>query len=179
MLTKVLIPAVLVLACACGGSKHEEQRPAEPPSAPIFSLVSDDFAADGRLSPVFTCDGENVSPALKWSGSPAGTKSFALTLRDPDAPSRDFLHWAVADIPAATASNPRNAKFPPASREFQNDAGTIGYFGPCPPSGTHHYVFTLYALDAEKFVGDPAGFRDFIDKHTLGKAVLTGLYKRK
>jgi Raf kinase inhibitor-like YbhB/YbcL family protein len=179
MLRKVLIPIVLVFLCACGSSKHDEQPPSGSQSAPVFFLVSDDFAADDPMPPVFTCDGDNISPALKWSGAPSGTKSFALTLRDPDAPRGDFLHWAVSDIPAGTTANPRNAKFPPASREFPNDAGTIGYFGPCPPSGTHRYIFTLYSLDAEKFPGGPAAFQDFIDKHALGKAVLTGLYKRK
>ena len=169
MAKKVLIPIVLVLLCACGGSKP----------AAVFSLVSEDLTDNGSMDPVFTCDGGNITPDLKWSGAPAGTKSFVLTLRDPDAPGGDFLHWAVADIPAGTTGHPRGAKLSQAAREFKNAAGTIGYFGPCPPSGTHRYVFTLYALSAEKFSGDPAGLQDFINGHTLGKAVLTGLYTRK
>jgi len=178
MLKKVLVPSVLLLFCACGTYNHEEPKAAVPLAA-AFSLLSDDFTDKNLLSPVFTCDGANISPALKWSGAPAGTRSFALTLRDPDAPSGDFLHWAVVDIPAGSSGTARNVKFPPGSRELKNDAGGFGYTGPCPPSGTHRYIFTLYSLDTERFGDDPAALEDFFLKHAVAKTVLTGLYERK
>jgi hypothetical protein len=131
------------------------------------------------MAPVFTCDGKNISPELSWKNVPAGAKSLALVVRDPDAPSGDFLHWAVVDIPAGTMGLPSGGKPPAPSRELANDAGTSGYFGPCPPSGRHRYVFTLYALSTDSFAGAQAKLEDYLDVRALGKAVLTGLYQRK
>jgi Raf kinase inhibitor-like YbhB/YbcL family protein len=138
----------------------------------------------------FGCSGKNISPALSWSGAPAGTKSFALMVHDPDAPTGSgFWHWVVYDIPADTKSLPANAgdaskKLMPAGAvQARTDFGTPGYGGPCPPPGKpHHYHFRLYALKVSK-LAVPAdasaaliGFN--VNANKLAEADLVGLYGR-
>ena len=150
-----------------------------PPKAGGFAIVSDSFAANSAIPAEFTCDGANTQPALRWSHVPAGTKSLALLLRDPDAPSGDFLHWAVTDIPAGAAGLEPGVRPPAPARELQNDAGINGYTGPCPPSGTHRYIFTLYALKTGSFEAGRGALQAALEAGALGKASLTGLYRRK
>jgi Raf kinase inhibitor-like YbhB/YbcL family protein len=110
-----------------------------------FVLNSPAFA-DGQAIPAkYTCDGENVSPALTWTGFPAGAAALALVVDDPDAPNGTFTHWVVVDIDPSTTGSAEGQP-PPGGREITNDTGKASYFGPCPPSGRHHYRFTLYAL---------------------------------
>lgn len=110
-----------------------------------FTLRSPAFGSGETIPARFTCDGKNVSPALRWTAPPAGTRSLALIMDDPDAPSGTFAHWLAWNI-AATARGLHAGQRAP--REGTNDAGRIGYTGPCPPSGVHRYVFRLYALEA-------------------------------
>jgi Raf kinase inhibitor-like YbhB/YbcL family protein len=157
-----------------------------------MELTSPDFANDGTLSLAQVnsrCGGENRSPALTWSGAPAGTRSYALTLFDPDAGGgRGFWHWLIFDIAAGTAGLPGNAGagngLPGGAVEAANDFGDAGYGGACPPSGsgTHHYEFTLYALGTGKVpfgpdakAGDLTAWLKF---HALATTRLTGLYRR-
>ena len=145
------------------------------------TLTIGDYA---RLMPLITGAVKPEGIALRIVTSDAGSwPSRAEMLRraqhDPDAQGGDFLHWAVADIPASVSGVARGAKFPPASRELKNDFDASGYGGPCPPAGTHHYVFSLYAVGAAKFSGTPAQLENFLKAHTLATAVLTGRYKRK
>ena len=139
----------------------------------------------------FGCTGGNQSPELKWTGAPAATKSFALTVFDPDAPTGSgWWHWVVVDIPATMTELPRGwGKSGTASpgggaRQTGTDFGTPGYGGPCPPAGdkAHRYVFTVYALDIPKMEvpndasGALVGFN--IGAHTLAKGVITAQYGR-
>jgi Raf kinase inhibitor-like YbhB/YbcL family protein len=141
----------------------------------------------------FGCTGGNLSPALNWSGVPAGAKSLALTIYDPDAPTGSgWWHWVVFNIPATTASLPKGAGdvkkklMPNGAIQSRTDFGTGGYGGPCPPPGDkpHHYQITVYAVDVEKLPdakNDTAsaalvGFD--LHFHTLAKATLTGVYGR-
>lgn len=145
-----------------------------------FELTSNDFAAGAMIPSMCTCDGKNLSPHLAWRDPPPNTKSFALICHDPDAPSGTFVHWIVYDIPAKTSSLPRGGPLPGGARQLVNDFGTAEYGGPCPPSGTHSYVFTLYALTAEHL--DGVTRQTIIEKiraHQSGAAALTGLYTRK
>ena len=107
----------------------------------------------------FGCEGQNLSPSLSWSGAPAGTKSFALTVYDPDAPTGSgWWHWIVVDLPATTTSLPEGAgttdgsKLPQGAVQVRTDFGAPGYGGPCPPPGDHphRYLFRIYALDLDK-----------------------------
>jgi len=147
--------------------------------------------ADEQVANGFGCSGGNLSPALSWSGAPKGTKSFALSVYDPDAPTGSgFWHWVMFDIPAATTSLPKNAGDPKGSLapegviQGKNDAGVQGYFGPCPPKGDkpHHYHFQIFAVDVDKLDADatasPAVVGFNLHFHTLAKATLTGLWSR-
>ncbi len=167
------------------------------PGAHAFTLTSPDFQPGGALADAqayngMGCTGQNVSPALRWSGAPAGTKSFALLLHDPDAPTggSGWWHWIAYDIPASTTELPRDAgkadgsAMPKGSKSVANDYGTPGYGGPCPPEGDkpHRYVFTLYALNVDKLElpnGAHAPVVGFVvNGKTLGKASVTGMYAR-
>jgi hypothetical protein len=134
-------------------------------------LLSKDFKS--RIPSMFTADGKNISPQLEWSNPPAATKSFALTCIDPDAPSGAFTHWMVYDIPASVSEIPQAEK---VGKELPNSFGKLGYKGPSPPSGTHRYVFTLYALSIEHI--DAKNFFREIEKHKLDSVQLIGLYER-
>ena len=137
------------------------------------------------------CDGGNHSPHLAWSGAPVETKSFAVTLYDPDAPTGSgFWHWVVVNIPpnvtelALDAGNPRNPKLPQGALQTRTDFGAPGYGGPCPPEGDHphHYLFTVFAVGVESLPvkadasAAAIGFR--LQFKTLARAAIMGLYKR-
>lgn len=147
--------------------------------------------AAAQVASVMGCTGNNVSPALSWSGAPAGTKSFALTVYDPDAPTGSgWWHWVVYNIPAnamtlpAGAGDPKKNLLPAGATQGNTDFGVPGYGGPCPPpkDKPHHYHFTLFALDADKLdvpANATAAYVGFnIHAHTLAKAELTALYGR-
>jgi Raf kinase inhibitor-like YbhB/YbcL family protein len=151
-------------------------------AAATMTLQSADFASGGtipRVSMAPDCGGAGRSPELHWSDAPARTKSFALIVRDPDAPvAGGFFHWVAYDIPATLKALPANA--PSSSiRSGVSSAGTPGYYGPCPPRGpAHHYIFTLYALDVDRIDADTrltaAQLEQRIGSHVLATATLTG-----
>ena len=139
----------------------------------------------------FGCQGNNQSPHLAWSGAPAGTKSFAVTCLDPDAPTGSgFWHWLVVNIPANVteleldAGNPKAAKVPQGALQTRTDFGTPGYGGPCPPAGDHphRYLFTVFAVGIDRLsvTADTSaaviGFQ--LHFNTLARAAIMGLYKR-
>jgi Raf kinase inhibitor-like YbhB/YbcL family protein len=157
-----------------------------------FKLTSKDFKEGGAIPDKnafnsFGCTGENVSPQLEWSNPPAGTKSFALLVHDPDAPTggAGFWHWIVYNLPADTTSIPAGAPLPKGATQGTTDFGSPGWGGPCPPagSGNHHYHFTLYALKVDKLdlpANATAAFVGFnVNANAIGKAKLTGIYSRK
>ena len=145
-----------------------------------MEITSQDFKNNQSMAVIHTCDGNNVSPQLSWSGVPAGTKSFALTCIDPDAPSGDFIHWLVYDIPAGITTFSQGKPLPAGIKESENDFGKKSYGGPCPPSGTHRYVFTVYALKKEKMAGvTKDNFLQKVSENQIAKALLIGLYKRR
>lgn len=158
-----------------------------------FSVTSPDFKKDEPIANLhvfkgFGCEGENVSPALSWSGAPEETKSYAVTVYDPDAPTGSgWWHWVVFNIPADVKSLEMAASgenMPEGAVESRTDYGSTGYGGPCPPVGDkpHHYVVTVHALDVEKLDIAPdtpaaqVGFN--LHSHRIGKAVLTARYGR-
>jgi len=145
-----------------------------------MEITSQDFKNNQPMPVIHTCDGSDVSPQLSWSGAPAGTKSFALTCIDPDAPSGDFIHWLAYDIPASITNFPQGGPLPSNVKEAANDFGKKSYGGPCPPSGTHRYVFTVYALKKEKMAGvTKDNFLQKVTENQIAKALLIGLYKRR
>jgi hypothetical protein len=156
------------------------------PAGGGFTLKSAAFAPGGAIPSVHTCDGADTSPPLEWSGAPSGTRSFALVVHDPDAPVGDWLHWVAWNIPPATrsftAGVATSVALADGTQQGRNDFGKSGYGGPCPPGGTHHYVFSLRALDTMLTLRANAS-RDTIEKamqgHVLATAELTGTYQRK
>lgn len=144
-----------------------------------MKMKSEDFVDNSSIPSEFTCDGRNVSPQLSWEDVPEETKSFALSVTDPDAPGGTWIHWLVYDISKALRKIER-ASLPEGAREVVNDFGKRPYGGPCPPSGTHRYFFTIYAIDTEHLEGlNKRNFLDIVEKHTIEKAVIKGLYKRR
>jgi Raf kinase inhibitor-like YbhB/YbcL family protein len=153
----------------------------------LMKMTSDDFKDGETIPPRFTCEGENVSPALAWEGAPADTKSFALVVEDPDAPRGVFRHWVCYDIAPETTTLPQGAGAPGGAgdmRQGLNDFGKLGYNGPCPPRGhgTHHYRFRLLALSCDRLPVHARPTSREVDaevrKHILVEARLVGLYQR-
>jgi Raf kinase inhibitor-like YbhB/YbcL family protein len=145
-----------------------------------MEITSNDFTHNQNIPSVHTCDGKDTSPHLSWSGAPDGTKSFALTCIDPDAPMGDWIHWLVYDIPATITSISQGGPIPSGAKEVTNDFGKKPYGGPCPPSGTHRYFFTIYALKVEH-VGEVSktNFVKKVKENALASAEIIGLYKRR
>jgi Raf kinase inhibitor-like YbhB/YbcL family protein len=158
------------------------------------SFSDGDYLANAHILSAdfgFGCQGSNQSPHLAWSGAPAGTKSFAVTCFDPDAPTGSgFWHWLMVNIPPGVteldvgAGNPKSAKLPQGALQTRTDFGTPGYGGPCPPPGDHphRYLFTVFAVGVERLqvTADTSaaviGFQ--LHFNTLARAAIMGLYKR-
>ncbi len=170
LLLAALGPVAGAAVLTPGAAPSVEQPPAR------FAVSSPAFAPGGRIPVRFTCDGANATVPLRWTAPPRGTRSFALLVEDPDAPSGTFVHrlaWAIS--PAARSLPGR------APREGTNDAGRLGWTGPCPPSGVHRYVFTLYALRAPLALAagaDRAAFGRALRGRVLATARLVGRYGR-
>ena len=181
---KWLVIAVGIVAILCAICVFVYRRNREEPSGLSLKLSSASFQADGDIPSKFTCDAQDVSPALAWSDPPVETRSFALIADDPDAPSKTVVHWALYDVPAGTRSLREgiatDATLPDGSRQGRNDHGMIGYSGPCPPHGpTHHYFFKLYALDSMIDLKPDAGKEDLeraMDGHILAQSQLIGRF---
>ncbi len=148
-------------------------------------LTSTAFADGDRIPIRFTCDGDDISPPLAWSGAPAATRSYALVCSDPDAPGGTFYHWAAFDIPARTGGlAERCLPGSTALRQAINDFGKKGYGGPCPPRGhgPHHYHFALYALGADHIEAPSAVHCRDIERaakvHAIESAEIVATYER-
>jgi Raf kinase inhibitor-like YbhB/YbcL family protein len=147
----VLLAAVLAIGAA--GCGHSAPSGSRTPTVPVSITVSSAaFQAGERIPAAYTCDGKGSPPPLSWTGVRAGG-SVALVVDDPDAPNGTFTHWVLAGLPAADGTL-RPGALPSGAVQALNSAGSTGWTPPCPPSGTHHYRFTVYALTG------PAPFRD-------------------
>ncbi len=150
-----------------------------------LSLASTEFHNGQPIPAKFTCDGDNVSVPLQWADPPANTRSFALIVDDPDAPSGTYTHWVLYNVPADVHSLSEgvstDATLPDGSMNGVNSARKSGYTGPCPPSGTHHYHFKLYALDAPLSL-KPGATKDQLatamQGHILAQSEMVGTYQR-
>ncbi len=169
------------------------------PAAYAQMKVTSDDISEGAVSSkameanVFGCKGDNISPSLKWTGAPDGTKSFAISIYDPDAPTGSgFWHWVAINIPASTTSLPKNAGnvkahlMPKGVIQIRNDYGFDGYGGMCPPEdkSTHHYKLTVFAVDEDKlaFTKDAKGSAAVVGfelhYHAKAKAELNWTFSR-
>lgn len=155
--------------------------------ATALDLRSPAFPGGGDVPVPYTCDGKDVSPPLRWSDPPAGTKAFALIVDDPDAPAGTWVHWVLYAIPAPARALPegvpREETVPGVGAQGVNDFRKVGYGGPCPPPGpAHRYVFRLYALDTALAPAPRMTKADLlktIEGHVLGHADVMGRYTRR
>jgi len=185
--------AAMTLTAAEPRAGNEPAGETAPPGT--FTLTSPDIAQGKKMTETqvfngFGCKGRNVSPAISWSNAPAATKSFALLMHDPDAPTGSgWWHWVVYDIPAevtslpADAGDPKKNLMPSGVVQGRTDFGTRGYGGPCPPPGKpHHYYLRLYALKVPKLEvpadASPAFIGFNVNANAIAKTELMGLYGR-
>lgn len=153
-----------------------------------LTIESSAFRANAGIPRKYTCEGDDVSPPLAWSGAPDGAKSFALIIDDPDAPDPKapktvWVHWVVYNLPSFTHALAEGAsrKMPAGARNGKNDWQRTGYGGPCPPTGRHRYFHKLYALDVElPDLHDPtkAQLESAMKGHILAQAEIVGTYQK-
>ena len=153
-----------------------------------LTLKSTAFSPNGEIPLKYTCEGDDVSPPLAWTGAPGGAKSFALVVDDPDAPDPKapktvWVHWVVYNLPASTDALAEGASrsLPSGARNGRNDWKRIGYGGPCPPIGRHRYFHHIYALDVElPDLHEPtkAQLESAMKGHILERADLVGTYQK-
>jgi len=159
---------------APSGAEQERKKMA-------FHVSSNGFFKGQAIPEKYTCDGQNVSPPLKWTGAPQNTKTVALIVDDPDAPSGTFTHWVLYDLPGKTSELAEGS--PGSGKEGVNGFKKTGYGGPCPPpGGAHRYFFHVYALDSESLGGAGLSKQDVtaaMTGHILAEGQLMGTYKRK
>jgi Raf kinase inhibitor-like YbhB/YbcL family protein len=182
---KAVMPGVTMVVLSTAGAQ-----------TPRFVLTSPDVHSGRKIGTshvldVMGCTGDNISPALQWSRAPADTKSFAITIYDPDAPTGSgFWHWVVYNIPATVtrvasgAGDPKKNLLPAGAVQGITDLGAPGYVGPCPPKGdpAHHYIYTVHALDTDRLdlpAGSTPAFVGFnLHAHRIAKATMTPIFAR-
>ncbi len=181
--TSLCVLAMLLSVCITARTEPKEATMAQ------FTLTSPSFRNNQPMPAKHSCEGADASPALKWEGAPAVTKSFALICDDPDAPGGTWIHWVAYGIPVAITELPESVAktdtvaAPAGMKQGVNDFGRVGYGGPCAPRGhgVHHYHFRLYALDTELNLA-PRVKRSQLDAamkgHILAQAELVGTYQR-
>ena len=186
---KRLILLLLLILTGCAGAPDQAPAPSGGnPSAAEMAITSPAFAQNAAIPQKYTCQGEDISPALEWAEPPQGTQSLALVMDDQDAPVGTWVHWVVYNLPPDTRGLPESASqgssaqsnLPPGAQQGKNSFNRENYGGPCPPSGEHHYRFHVYALDTmlsgESL--DKAALLKAMDGHVLGQGELVGLYKK-
>lgn len=184
-LVRLEIVFVCLLACAAIHLFLTRARAVE--GSPGMRLTSSAFRNGLSIPPEYTCDGQNVSPPLMWSEPPPGTRTQAIICEDPDAHNGPWTHWVLYGLPASVTELPQgvnNAEIPSiGGRQGANSFHQLGYGGPCPPAGqTHHYIFTVYAVD--NFISlEPNATREdllaALNGHILGQGQLMGTYRKR
>jgi Raf kinase inhibitor-like YbhB/YbcL family protein len=178
MVVPILATATLLLSVSCG----DDEDPAPPSDAPAeITVTSQDFSDGQQIPSEFTCDGDETSPSLAWSGVPKDARALALVVDDPDAPSGTFTHWVVIDF-APDRDSIAAGESPAGGIEISNSSGEPSYAGPCPPSGTHHYRFTLYAMSDPTGLDGGASLDDAfaaIEAKAIAMGRLIGTYQRQ
>lgn len=185
----LLVVAGLLAAAGCsgtpgpaagGGAASSPSVPASsasPETAGSITVTSSAFADGAQIPSAHTCHGAGTPPPLGWSGIPSSASSIAVTVTDPDAPGGNFVHWALLGIPV-TVDRLTGVTPPAGATALPNSAGGTGWTPPCPPSGTHHYLFTVYALDRPAPAAGGAGTPEIIGTlaaQSVASGRLTGI----
>lgn len=183
-----------LLWCACElldtnsavQAAKQTQQDKKGGNAMEIKVTSSAFAEGGMIPSKYTCDGQDMSPPLGWDAVPDGTKSIALISDDPDAPMGTWVHWVLFNLPAETRkleeNIPPDKTLPNGARQGTTDFKSVGYGGPCPPSGTHRYFFKIYALDTKLDLSAGASKGELLkamEGHVIGQGQLIGKYKKK
>ena len=172
--------AILFFIAFClilSGCANQAKKTAQKGDAKM-EITSPEFKHNGFIPKKFTCQGEDINPALEIKNIPKGTNSLALIVDDPDAPMGTWVHWVVFDIPVVDKIKEDSVP----GKQGVNDSGKRNYGGPCPPSGTHRYFFKIYAFDSKLNLNEGISKEDMEDAmegHILGEAELIGLYKKQ
>jgi Raf kinase inhibitor-like YbhB/YbcL family protein len=179
---------LMLMFPSCANRQQMTQPPAtNTPNEdkPEIKLTSTAFKEGQPIPRTYTCDGVNVSPPLEWSGVAKTAKTVAIVVDDPDAPAGTWAHWVLYNLPAdnigLVENLPANEKLVAGGFQGKNDFEKIGYGGPCPPSGTHHYYFKIYALDSElplKAGATKAELMKAMEGHIVLQGQLMGTYRR-
>lgn len=171
------IPALLVGLAGCATN-----APATEPVGATLTVTSSAFAHEGAIPALYSCDGDDISPPISWGNAPAGTQSFVLICDDPDAIGT-WVHWVVFNVPGDATGLPEDVPDDQAlsngALQGKNSWSRIGYGGPCPPMGAHHYVFNVYALDTMLPLAAGASKTQVLNAmsgHILGRGELIGIY---
>jgi len=183
MLKIIFINSIYIAALLCILSINNVQ--AEDKSKPKIKLTSTAFKEGAKIPKQYTCESDDISPQLSWSGFSARTKSFALICDDPDAPMGTWVHWVIFNIPPEVKELFEDIKqlkvFSNGMKQGNNSSKKLGYMGPCPPSGSHRYYFKIYALDimlkAEPGI-DKQRLLRLMEGHILADGQLMGTYKK-
>ena len=186
VLTSLFLAACGGNADGPGGASRSPARaavtsvtPTAASAAPVTIIVhSPAFTAGTPIPARFTCKGSNTAPPLTWSGLPTDAVSIALVVDDPDAPGGTYTHWVVFNLPPTTTGIV-GARIPAGAAQARNSGGQPGYMGPCPPSGTHHYRFTIYAEQRRLELPDGVAVREALDAiktNAIASGRLTGLF---
>lgn len=175
--------ATALLGVLVGGCQSQDKELDVPTNG--MTLTSSAFSHESAIPTTYSCDGQDISPPLQWSGAPEDTTSFVLIADDPDAPGGTFVHWVYFNIPADAeglpADVPNSEEPPTGGRQGTSSFRKVGYGGPCPPGGTHRYFFTLYAVDTMLDLDSGATKEDVLtaaEGHALAKAQLMGTFAR-
>lgn len=182
----ILLALMLPMPVVSCGNPATGSAQGKGPAHSNFRVESAAFKEGSLIPTRFTCQGENVSPPLSWIDPPAGVRSFALIVEDPDAPAGTWTHWVVYNLPAQAramdANTPKQDELPNGGLQGKNSFGSVGYGGPCPPAGkAHRYFFRLYALDVVLGLqagADKSEVLAAMKGHVMGEAQLMGLFKR-
>ncbi len=179
--TFILAVCMILTACTSGPTESASVSQTEF----TMNLTSSAFTQGQPIPAKFSCKGADVSPALAWTEPPAGTKSLALIVDDPDAPMGTWVHWVLYNIPITAhewpENTPKDADLVNGAQQGVTSARSHGYHGPCPPSGTHRYFFKLYALDTKLDLKDSATKADLLaamEGHILAQAELMGTFSK-
>lgn len=144
-----------------------------------MQITSTSFNNNGKIPVKYGCSGKNISPQLSWGNFPVKTKSFALTCIDPDSPSGKFIHWMIVNIPLDTCEIQEGKMKIDEALNIVNDFGKNKYGGPCPATGTHHYIFTIYSLNIDKIENiDKNNLQEKIKPYVIDQAQIIGQYKK-
>jgi hypothetical protein len=190
MIRTFYLPLCLLITlfalAGCRGAQTGPLVDVQGQTSKTLTVSSAAFKEGATIPTRYTCSGEDISPALAWSGAPANTKSLALVFDDPDAGNPAFTHWLLANIPATEQSlaekAPHDGTLSNGAIQGQNSSGKPGYVGPCPPPGdAHHYHFAIYALDATLSLQPGFSKQELasaMQRHTLAWGELVGLFAR-